>query len=73
MTKPLYALGLLALLSGCAATHRSGYEVYLANNNGKDLSIITCDSVQMQSKGEATIWSKGKAMKVYADCIMIAN
>jgi hypothetical protein len=48
-----------------------GYEVYL--KNGRDMGILTCDSVQMQSASEATIWTKGKAMKVFAESILLSN
>jgi hypothetical protein len=48
-----------------------GYEVYL--KNGRDMGILTCDSVQMQSPQEATLWTKGRMMKVYAESILLSN
>jgi hypothetical protein len=67
------ALLTLIALSSCTASKpkHKGYEVYL--KNGRDMGIVTCDSVQMQSASEATIWTKGRMMKVYAESILLSN
>jgi hypothetical protein len=72
--RTLLTLITLICLSSCTTskpTKHKGYEVYL--KNGRDMGIITCDSVQMQSKSEAVIWTKGKAMKVFAESILLSN
>jgi hypothetical protein len=61
----------LASCTTSKPTKHKGYEVYL--KNGRDMGIITCDSVQMQSASEATIWTKGRMMKVYAESILLSN
>jgi hypothetical protein len=71
--RTLVLLTLIAL-SSCTTskpTKHKGYEVYL--KNGRDMGIITCDSVQMQSQKEATLYIKGKPTKVFAESILLSN
>jgi hypothetical protein len=70
--KLIYILlvGVLAL-SSCTINRLPGYEVYM--KAGSDMSILSCDSIHMQSNQEALLFIKGRRLKIYAEQILISN
>lgn len=74
--KKIIALCLVAILSGCGigqeeVIHKKKFSVLMTNDKGWTGSELECDSFNMKSKTEMTIWIDGTRSVVQSNELMV--